>query len=359
MSDTRNSDISKNILIQEPISVATYTDNQGTGTVSLETYVSETITLSETAVYEIVFNTTTSAPPGATYVSSMNLVINTIVTPFAIILSKPTSWSQVGQGVYGSLAGSIPDTAYIVTILGPAVIDVLNNVYVDTPSGILSLSSSVVISKYNTDTAIVSDIATSNNTKSLTDSSTLSDSNLLNTIKIAEDSSSISDNTSLANTKPLADSSTISDISELSNTKPLTDSGTITDTFNRIVDFIRDISDSINVTDDIDGAASLEDEQIALFFKNTTDLASFTDSIIILLSTIKDIFDSINVLDLASLDTIKPLSDLTNITDNVGLGNNKGATDSSTLADTGRIFLITYADASYFSEEYAGDLRTF
>lgn len=73
-------------------------------------------------------------------------------SPGGYILSKPPSWSQTGQQAYLTTF-TIPDSSYTVTVDGPAVIDFVNNVAMDTLTGTLSLSSSVSI--YNSSNILV------------------------------------------------------------------------------------------------------------------------------------------------------------------------------------------------------------
>jgi hypothetical protein len=68
------------------------------------------------------------------------------VSPGGSIITKPTSWTQIGEQAYFTEL-SQPDASYTITVQGPADLDLINNVAMDAVSGTMSLSSSIVITQ--------------------------------------------------------------------------------------------------------------------------------------------------------------------------------------------------------------------
>lgn len=64
--------------------------------------------------------------------------------PSGAILTKPASWSQTGQQATLTVFAA-PDASYELTIQGPADIDLINNVAVDSISGSMSITSDITV----------------------------------------------------------------------------------------------------------------------------------------------------------------------------------------------------------------------
>jgi hypothetical protein len=64
--------------------------------------------------------------------------------PSGSILTKPISWSQIGQQASLTILAE-PDASYELTVQGPADIDLINNVAVDSISGSMSISSAITV----------------------------------------------------------------------------------------------------------------------------------------------------------------------------------------------------------------------
>lgn len=96
----------------------------------------------------------------------------------------------------------------------------------------------------------------------------------------------------------------------------------ISDAFASVRAFQRSLSDAINATDDIDGEASLLDEQVMQFIKSRNDFVGTTDL--------------------------------------TAIGVVKARTDALFTADAGSVLSQGYTDnMTYFSEDYVGAYRTF
>jgi hypothetical protein len=68
------------------------------------------------------------------------------VSPGGSVLSKPASWSQEGQQIYLTIL-TAPDASYEMTVQGPARIELINNIAVDSISGVMSVTSGITINQ--------------------------------------------------------------------------------------------------------------------------------------------------------------------------------------------------------------------
>ena len=101
------------------------------------------------------------------------------------------------------------------------------------------------------------------------------------------------------------------------------------------------LANSVDATDDVDGAASILDDQEMQFVKNTTNIATITEVIAIATTFNRAFADSFGVTDGDVLDFGKRPSDTTSMT------------DAGSLRSQG------YCDFTYFQEAYVGASRTF
>lgn len=158
--------------------------------------------------------------------------------------------------------------------------------------------------------------------KTLTDSSSAADIATLAFTKGAADTSTTADETLFAVAKALSDAPVATDLMARSFSRPgITDAATVSDLPSNHLN--SHAFDTVTTTDDVDGAASIQDDQEVHFFKTRTDAASVTDVFVRLLTI------------------IRALSDTASITD-TGLLRSQGYT----------------TDFSYFLEDYVGVSRT-
>ena len=68
------------------------------------------------------------------------------VPPGGSILTKPASWSQEGQQAALNIL-TAPDASYVITVQGPARIELINNLAVDSISGDMSVTSEIIINQ--------------------------------------------------------------------------------------------------------------------------------------------------------------------------------------------------------------------
>ena len=136
---------------------------------------------------------------------------------------------------------------------------------------------------------------------------------------VRSDSIGASDVLSHLTGKTLQDSWTVSDAQTVSAGKGLTDTSSTSEfqTFN----IAKALADTANVTDDFDGAASVEDDQVMQFVTSRSETATASESASLLAG--------------------------------------KGLADSASTGDSGSLRMQGYCDDSYFAEIYLGTSITF
>ena len=213
-----------------------------------------------------------------------------------------------------------------------------------------SLKSSLKAVLVSQSNKLASIIATSNKTSAASRASNLVLTvvqGVFLTIANFLDTAGVTDTTSISVGKNLdIDYISISDAvpTNFIGKNPATESLTIGDTLDRTVAYYRDFSDPISITDDIDGAASLEDDQVAQFFKNLgTEALNISDAIPVNFIGKNPDVEQLNIAD-ALTTTMVFIRTLT---------------ETPTVSDTGSLLFITYVDSSYFSGDYVGSATTF
>jgi len=136
-----------------------------------------------------------------------------------------------------------------------------------------------------------------------------------------------------------ADSYTVADNDVLLVGKSFSDPTNITDAlgFQQITLF----DDIVGVTDDIDGAASILDDQEMQFVKNTTNVSQLTDS-----------FTRIVAFN-------RTFTDPASMTDDESRSLGKNITELPSLTDTGLVRSQSYCDFSFIAGDYVGTSQTF
>ena len=169
------------------------------------------------------------------------------------------------------------------------------------------------------DTSSVSDSDVRLFFKTLTDNSVAVDAAVKTFQAVRSDNTATTDEKVLSVFKVLADIATVTDLTANSLTRPTANSAGVTDartaTFNKIA------AETVNATDDIDGAASIQDDQEVHFFKTRSDTATALDAIVRTLAQF--------------------------------LADTASTTDAGSLRSQG------FADFTYFAEDFVGASRTF
>lgn len=250
--------------------------------------------------------------------------------------------------------------------------------------------------------------------KNIGDSTILTHELRFDTTKYIEEASHASDLFSLSFGRPVLDSwtaaesisirprkvfaevSSASDTSSVLFNKQPKDYGTLS--ISTSFDVSKSLVDNIFVTDDIDGEASIEDDQTMSFTKVRSELGTFTDLLERAVSyrrtlqelptlsdnqfftTGKNIYDAASVVDTAvlRLTIVRFFEDSASSSDNVYLGLTtvisddgyvqesavksftKGNSDSANVADSGSLYGQDYVDNPfYFAGDYVGYSLTF
>lgn len=134
----------------------------------------------------------------------------------------------------------------------------------------------------------------------------LEDSAFILTKKVKNDSANLADISVVNLLKSVQEEVATSELISKGFEKSFSDQSSIADAATKIV--IKTIESNVITTDDVDGAASLEDDQEVHFFKNITDVVSFTESVLIVLSAIREFSDSASISDLVSQNVGKATS---------------------------------------------------
>jgi hypothetical protein len=157
--------------------------------------------------------------------------------------------------------------------------------------------------------------------------------------------------------------------------KGLTEPLALTETMTRYM--TRQLADNIGVTDDLDGVASLEDDQVMAFRKVITDTFAVGDTVFIVTSFVRNFTEAVSLSDAAYANMTKVLSDITGLSDTAlfnlsrsvsdssaasdaatkSIG--KASSDSASVTDTGSLRMQGYCSFSYFAEDYVGTSLTF
>jgi len=162
-------------------------------------------------------------------------------------------------------------------------------------------SALVAVSKYSVDTARASDIVSLAAGKISRDTASALDAAQIQYAGVKQDGAGVVDASILSILKQASISAGVSDVPAFSA--------------------LKQFADTVGATDDIDGAASVLDDQEMIFFKVMSNIASASDT-------------------LASA-YLKPFF------------------EQASVSDTGLLWSQDYCDFSYFSEDFVGSSRSF
>lgn len=135
----------------------------------------------------------------------------------------------------------------------------------------------------NADTSTLSDSATRAFFKTLADTSAVAEIATLAFTKAPSDTPTAADEALRSVTKALADTPVATDLMARSLSRPgVADAATVSDI--RSTHLNKHAFDAVNLTDDIDGAASIDDDQEIQFFKSRSESIGVTDAAVRLFS---------------------------------------------------------------------------
>lgn len=180
--------------------------------------------------------------------------------------------------------------------------------------------------------------------------------------KVETDTVSTSDVDNYSMTKVLTHTATTTETDAKDFTKILADTVTVIDTLSRVVNYIREPSDSVTVTDadfligkriEFTDNVSITDLYEALFASPETDSASATEESLFAVN--KVISDNPSATDaINSINTGKELTDTANATESNVIAVDFTKSDSATTSDGGFAHVQDYAEPGYFNDIYIG-----
>ena len=232
--------------------------------------------------------------------------------------------------------------------------------------------------------------------KGATDTLALTDNDFIDVGKALEDTSSLTDahfydyglrgNASVYFAEDYVDTSyslaldilTILDLPSLEPRKVVADSASVAEVFARQVDYSRAFADNVYLTDDVDGEASILDDQEMQFFKFTTDFAGASDLFDRTVAYSRAFSDTSAFSDSANVLTSKQVYDTPVASENIAksfsrlhansalIGDaaivtpGKVLLDLASIADTGSLLSQGFtSDPNYFAGDYVGASRAF
>lgn len=143
------------------------------------------------------------------------------------------------------------------------------------------------------------------------------------------------------------DSTGVSDQATLSFTKSIDEPVSAVDS--RSMDFIKALSDQ----------PSAIDQAAIAFVKALQESVSTQETFAFDIYKYFQGADSASVSDVSVIDFIKSATDSASVSDQKFLEFIKGLTETLTAGDSGQVFSTSYADITYFAEDYVGESRTF
>ncbi len=119
------------------------------------------------------------------------------------------------------------------------------------------------------------------------------------------------------------------------------------------------MTDILSVTDDVDGEASVLDDQEMQFVKQRTDSAIMSDVIEFIISAVRNFQETPSVADALAKATARSQSDNALAGDAAIVAPGKGLQNTASTSDAGSLRSQGYCDLSYFADDYVGATRTF
>lgn len=189
--------------------------------------------------------------------------------------------------------------------------------------------------------------------KVLNDGASFLDAHRVAYAKSLSDTAQLSDTQKRDITKGKADSFAAADLASVGLAKTLADSFAALDTATRLLN--KGLFDTVNVTDDVDGQASVLDDETMSFVKIMNQQALASDDFARVVSYIRSYSDSFGVNDVPSVEAQKPFGESLNVADLFEHRFSKNPMDYAGFSDT------TLRDATKAIQEpaFAADLFSF
>jgi hypothetical protein len=151
--------------------------------------------------------------------------------------------------------------------------------------------------------------------------------------KVADNTADVADVDTLDVGKVTADASALTDDSIWAYGKVTEDTPILSDGI-ETKGVTKSLTDAVDATDDVDGIASILDDQEMQFRKVTTHTAALTDTFYRQISFVREFVDSSNITDVDTFALSKPFTDNSSITDNDTIDIGKPITEAPAVADS-------------------------
>lgn len=182
------------------------------------------------------------------------------------------------------------------------------------------------------DDAQAVDQAVLNLFKSITDDAFVAETATLAVVKSLVDQGVITDLAQLSVARPASDQFSASDLISVEPTKGFFEGFSFADTHR--FDTTKALFDALNITDDVDGEASILDDQEIQFFKHTSDAAAVSDSLVRQLNFVRFFSETPAVSEVLARSFSKSLSDTAVPADVLAKTYQAPKADSLILSDT-------------------------
>jgi len=159
--------------------------------------------------------------------------------------------------------------------------------------------------------------------------------------------------------KSLADTSSASEDLDYAFGKGLSDTPSANDDVDKL-ETTKLITDVVGVTDDIDGSASIQDDQEMQFTKIRTDVGNVAENFTRQVDFSRAFTDSNEISESLTQSFGKLLTNTSNVSESIALQTSVALPDDeASLTDAGSYRSQNYCDFAYFAEDYVGASGTF
>ena len=269
---------------------------------------------------------------------------------------------QTGKGVQETV--NISETDF--TAVGKNTVDTTN----------FSESDKIDYGKATADTTNISESDQVLIGKNAVDTTNFSESDVVDFGKGIADATNFAESTAAVFGRSTSDTTNFSESDVVDFNKAATDTANTSDII--ATQSSKNIADQVNFTDDINGAA-VDDDQNVFFFKNNTETFSAQDSLQSLLQYFRDVSETTNISESDSIQLVKNsletlnfseadvvalnknVTESVNLTDSVAAvtGFARVVSDTTNISSSGLVIIQDYTtDNNYFAEDFVGQSAT-
>lgn len=157
--------------------------------------------------------------------------------------------------------------------------------------------------------------------------------------------------------KNTTETSITSDLVTTSSNKQLLDTGAISEVFSKII--TSEFTDSLVATDDFEGVANIDDDQIADFQKSVSDYTSNSEVITRVVTFLRTVTESQILSEVFTVVNNKVFLDITNSSDTVQLLATTSKSDNVATSQSISLTLQSYFSGDYAQLGYTGETYTY